>query len=1332
MSDRPTSLPEPDLLSRDRPEYDSLTARMQRRLARGQPADRLQAKRQQLLDRSGAAVAGRRERVPVLTLPPELPITDHGDAIRAALESHQVLVVAGETGSGKTTQLPKLALAAGRGVCGLIGHTQPRRIAARSVATRIAEELGSPLGQVVGYQTRFEERLSPDGLIKVMTDGILLAETRSDPELRRYDTLIIDEAHERSLNVDFLLGYLKRLLPRRPDLKLIITSATIDVERFARHFQACADDDTEGARAASVGVPVEGRAEVPVFNVSGRTFPVTQYYLPPEEQATDADGDVEPSLEGGVLAALQAIRRLERSGEGTPPEARDVLVFLPGERDIRDLGRFLGDRLDWPGVEVLPLYARLTAAEQQRVFSPGAGRRIVLATNVAETSLTVPRIGYVIDPGLARISRYSYRSKLQRLPVEAISQASAAQRAGRCGRLAPGICYRLYSEQDFSSRDAFTDPEILRTNLAAVVLQMKELGLGDPEAFPFLDPPEPRALSDGRRLLEELGALDGQGALTAVGRDLCALPLDPRLARMLVAARDKGCLAEMICIVSALSLQDPRLRPMDKTQAADEAHAEWRDPQSDFLAFVRLWDWFEAQRKELSRSALRRACERRFLSWMRLQEWWGLQRQVIRTCRERGWRIQSTAAAGDSVHQALLCGLLSQLGMRTEKQDYLGARGLKFQIFPGSALFKRQPPWLLAAEIVETSRVYARTVAALDPSWVEAEAMHLVRRQHEAPRWQRRRGRVMVSERVTLYGLPIVEGRQVPFDHIDAAAAREIFILDGLARGDIDTRGTFLAHNLKLIEDVRALEARERRRDLLIGEDALALLYGERIPADIADARRFEKWRRKAEARDPSVLHFTLDDLMAKRPDAAVEADYPGQLEIGELRLELSYSFAPGTAGDGVTLRVPRALLPQLRPEPLDWLVPGMLEQKCVALLRGLPKRIRRELAPVPDHVAAVMPYLLDAERFRVGSLLRTLTLAIERTHGVVIPADAWEGSRVEDFLRMRIAVIGDDGAELAAGRDLQGLQAEQGAGADADLRRHSAEAGFEVDGLTEWSFGELPETVTPTAGVRAWPALVDDHDSVAIRLFSEPESAEAAMRAGVVRLLLLAQQRNVRQLDRRLPRRDAMGLMYAPLGDPAVLFDQILKLAVEQAHLQAGPLPRDRQAFDTVLDRGRSRLAACMDDVAALAHEVLAGWHELRRALDEATSPAFRDAVDDIRAWLADLLGPEFLLTVPPPWRDALPRYLRAERQRLAQLQGHVERDRHRIADLAEWRSRLEALEALVTPGHRRGVVHCRWLLEEYRVSLFAQELGTLQPVSPKRLRQAFAEAEESLRLGS
>ncbi len=1307
-----SSEPDPasELLARDRGEFERLARRIAVRRRRGQPCDRLEARLAALLERSSAAVGARRERVPPLTFPEELPITGHLEEIRAALESHQVLVVAGETGSGKTTQLPKFALAAGRGALGSIGHTQPRRIAARSVAARIAEELATPVGDRVGFQTRFEAKIGADALIKVMTDGILLAETRTDPDLLQYDTLIIDEAHERSLNIDFLLGYLARLLPRRPDLKLIITSATIDVERFAEHFR----------RAG---------AEVPVLNVSGRTFPVAIRYLPPEAQLADDEGTVEPSLEGGVLAALNAIRDLERRGEGTPPMARDVLVFLPGERDIRDLGRFLGDRLQWPGVEVLPLYARLTAAEQQRVFAPGRGRRIVLATNVAETSLTVPRIGYVIDPGLARISRYSYRSKLQRLPVEPISRASAEQRAGRCGRIAPGICFRLYAEEDFLARDAFTDPEILRTNLAAVVLQMKDLGLGDPEDFPFLESPEPKALSDGRRLLEELGALDDAGALTAIGRDLCALPLDPRLARMLVSAREKNCVAEVICIVAALSLQDPRLRPLDKTQAADEAHAEWRDPKSDFVGYLRLWQWFEQQRSEHSRSALRRLCERRFLSWMRLSEWWGLQRQLIRVCRDRGWAVKPFDPAADVVHRALLPGLLSQIGMRTEKQDYLGARGLRFQVFPGSALFKTQPPWLMAAEIVETSRVYARIAAVIDPSWVESEAGHLVKRQYDAPRWQRRRGRVMVAERVTLYGLPIVEGRMVPFDRIDPAAAREIFLRDALASGDLDTRGSFLAHNLALIENVRDLEARERRRDLFVGEDRLAELYASRVPVEVVDARRFERWRRKAEERDPDVLRFQLDDLLERRPDVGVESDFPGTLELEGVSLELRYSFAPGAEDDGVTLRVPRAVLPQVRAEALEWLVPGLLEPKCVALIRGLPKRVRRELAPVPDHVAAMMPTLLAPEQFRAGGLLRALTLAIERHHGVTVPADAWDAARVEPHLVMRVEVLGE-GRVIASGRDLAALKEQQGAAADADVRREGAAVGLEAEGLVRWDFGELPESVLLSEGVRAWPALVDEGDSVAIRLFSDPEAAATAMRDGVVRLLMLAQARELKSLARAMPGKNAMGLMFAPLGDPQDLYDQILRVATAEAHLAQGELPRTEQAFDAALRGGRGELATAVNRVSERAQAVLAAWHDLRQALAAATSPAFRDAVDDIRGWLERLLTPDFLREVPAPWRDGLPRYLAAQQQRLQQLQGNVERDRTRIAELAEWQSRLDALTDLARQHDVPAVTRARWLLEEYRVSLFAQELGTLEPISAKRLRKAFAAAEEALRL--
>ncbi|MDZ7825644.1 MAG: ATP-dependent RNA helicase HrpA [Gammaproteobacteria bacterium] len=1088
------------------------------------------------------------------------------------LQSHRVLVIAGETGSGKTTQLPKLALAAGLGARGRIGHTQPRRIAARNVATRIAEETGRPTGEIVGFQTRFEKALGEDPLVKVMTDGILLAETRHDPDLRAYDCLIIDEAHERSLNIDFLIGYLKRLLQRRDDLNVIITSATIDVERFSEHFG--------------------GREHCPVIEVSGRTFPVSVRYLPPEEVA---DGEGDGGIAAGALVALERIRKLERAGEGPPPHARDILVFLPGERDIRDLSRTLRERLDWPDVEVLPLYARLSGADQQRVFHPGRGRRIVLATNVAETSLTVPRIGYVIDTGMARISRYSFRSKLQRLPVEPVSQASADQRAGRCGRLAPGICFRLYGEEDFEGRDAFTDPEILRTNLAAVVLQMAELGLGEPEDFPFLQPPDARALSDGRRLLMELGALDSESALTRTGRDLAGMPLDPRLARMVPAGRDRDCLAEVLVIVSALASQDPRERPPDRQQAADQAHAEWVDPKSDFMAFLRLWRWVESQRSELTSSAFRRTIGKRFLSWMRLREWRALHRQLHLLCRDRGWRENPQQASPESVHRALLPGLLGLIGMKTEKRDYLGARGQHFHIFPGSALFRQQPPWVMAAEIVETSKVYARTNAAIDPAWIEPEARHLVRRTHENPHWRRRKGRVMATERVTLYGLPVVEGRLVPWDRIDPVDARRIFILDGLARGDLETRGAFLAHNLALIEEIRELEARERRRDLLVGEEAVAALYDARIPEGIQDARSFERWRRDAEREQPRLLFLERDELIRQAPDAGAEADFPGTLDLGELEAELGYAFAPGTAEDGVTLRVPRAALPQIRAEALEWLVPGLLEEKCVALVKSLPKRVRRSLAPVPDHVAAVLPKLQAAAAFRAGSLRRALAAALERQFGVEVPADAWDPSRLDDHLRMRIEVLDDAGQVIDAGRDLAALQEKHGGAARADVARSDAVSGLETGGATDWVFGEVPERLTLESGVSVFPALVDEGDSVALRVFPDARRAADAMPRGVLRLLLRVQQRNVRHLQKGLKNRDRLGLLYAPLGDPRELFDQLALVAARRAHLATTELPRDAQAFTRVLDGGRGRLAGAFEALAELTDRILEGAHGVR-----------------------------------------------------------------------------------------------------------------------------------------
>ncbi|MEE4301455.1 MAG: ATP-dependent RNA helicase HrpA, partial [Pseudomonadales bacterium] len=1142
--------PTPELLVADRPALATLERKIASLARRGKPHDRLDAKRAALLERSAGSVAARRARIPALEIPGELPIAEHEAEIVEALRTQRVVVVAGETGSGKTTQLPKLALRAGLGVCGRIGHTQPRRIAARSVAARIAEETGGErggqLGELIGFQTRFEQATGPGNLVKVMTDGILLAETRSDPELRAYDCLIIDEAHERSLNIDFLLGYLRRLLERRDDLVVVITSATIDLERFAGHFAG-----VNRTRDGEIAAP-------PVIEVSGRTFPVDVRYLDPE---TLDDPRARDATEAGVLEALAELRRLEKSGDAPPPWARDVLVFLPGEREIRDLARALKERLDWPGVEVLPLYGRLSGAEQRRVFDAGGARRVVLATNVAETSLTVPRIGYVIDTGLARISRYSFRSKFQRLPVEAISRASARQRAGRCGRLAPGVCIRLYSEEDFEGRPEFTDPEILRTNLAAVLLQMAELGLGAPEDFPFVEAPDPRALADGRRLLFELGALDDDDRLTGLGRDLARLPVDPRLGRMVLAARERDCLAEVLIIVSALAGQDPRERPPEKQQAADEAHQRFAAPGSDFLAWVNLWRWLEERREALSANAFRRECQRAFLSFVRIREWRATHRQLHLLCRERGWRENRTAAASEQVHRALLPGLLSQLGMKTEDGDYLGARGAKFNLFPGSSLFRSAPPWVLSAEIVETSRVYARVNARIDPRWIEPEAKHLVRYQHEAPRFSRRQGRAVVTERVTLFGLPIVEGRQVALAPLDPAKARELFLLDGLARGGLATKGRFLAHNQALLDEVAELEARGRRRDLAIGDEALAALYGERIPADVVDGRSFEKWRRRAEREDPEALRLRREDLLRGAVDDALEDDFPGVLRLGALELELGYAFAPGRDEDGVTVRVPRTALAQLRSEALEWLVPGFLEEKCVALLKALPKRIRRELAPVPDHVAAVLPRLLEAERFRKGSLRRALTAALAERFDVEVPADAWDLSRLESHLVMRIEVLDDSGRVLAVGRDLAALQAQHAGQAAQELARSDAAAALETRGLTAWDFGDLPERVKLESGVSVFPALVDEGESVALRLLQDPASAEAASEGGVLRLLMLAQRGALRQLARQTRDRARLQLLFAPYGDAALLAEQIARVAVRRAHGVAPPLPRDAAA---------------------------------------------------------------------------------------------------------------------------------------------------------------------------
>ena len=1306
-----TSAPAPPpalALCADRPELAKLEGKLARLKADGKPFDRLQARYDALATRSAAAVLANAEALPVPRINLDLPIAERAEEIVSLLKAHQVLVIAGETGSGKTTQLPKLALAAGLGIAGRIGHTQPRRLAARAVARRLAEELAVPLGETVGFQTRFDDVMSEHTRIKLMTDGILLAETQRDPELRAYDCLIIDEAHERSLNIDFLLGYLARLLPRRPDLKLIITSATIDLERFAAHF----------AKPDQNGQPVPA----PIVEVSGRTFPVSVEYLPLAEEG---------GMEQGLLAALEAIDRLERKGEAPPPYARDVLVFLPGERDIRDAAKVLRDAQPFRGAEVLPLYARLSNADQQRVFNPGGARRIVLSTNVAETSLTVPRIGYVIDSGLARISRYSYRSKLQRLPVEPISQASAAQRAGRCGRLAPGVCFRLFEAADFEARPAFTDPEIRRTNLASVVLRMKELDLGDPEAFPFLEPPEPKALSDGRRLLQELQALDELGRLTSVGRSLAKLPLDPQLGRMLVAAEQGDVLEPVLAIVTGLAQPDVRDRPPDKQQAADQAHAQWRDKRSDFLTLLALWRWLEVQREALSASAFRKALQRQFLSYLRVREWRALHRQLRLAVQGLGWRLGGEDAAPERIHQALLPGLLGQLGLRTERKDYLGARSLRFHIFPGSGVFGSDPPWVMAAEIVETSRVYARTVAAIDPRWIEGAAAHLLRRRHEEPHWRRKQGRVVVRERATLYGLPVVENRFVPYAPIDPDGARQIFLLEGLVRGGLETRGPFHAHNLALVEELRELEARERRRDLLVSEAAMVAWYDARIDAAVVDARSFEHWRRKAEGAQKRVLFFAREDLLQADPDAQADQDFPGTLSLGSLELELAYSFSPGQGDDGVTVRVPRLALPQLRQEALDWLVPGLLEARCVALLRALPKGVRRQLAPVPDKVQALLPALLAPERYRQGSLLAALTALLEQQFGVTVPADAWQREGVPLHLSMRLEVLDEAGRVLGADRALAPLQERYG-DRETLAEAVAAATSFETAGADDWVFGAVLAQTTLSNGLQAFPALVDEGDKVAQRLFTAREEAETAHRQGVLRLLALRQRGALRQRLKQLPERTSLGLLYTPLGAPENLFQQLGDCALAAAHeLEGRPAPRDEAEFRRCLSEGTSRLGPALQALEQEALAILRAAQGLRLALDEAEKIAsFRDATDEVRQWMGALLPPDFLARTPGVWLGGLGRYLTAATFRLKQLQGKVDKDRALIMELAQWEDRRCALAALGVGG-ATAAAELRWWLEEYRVSLTAQKLGTVAPISAKRLKARFEAAEASARLG-
>ncbi len=1284
------------------------------------------------LDAAAERAQARRDSVPAISYPAELPVSQRKDEIAAAIRDHQVLIVAGETGSGKTTQIPKICLELGRGVTGQIGHTQPRRLAARTVADRIADELGVELGAAIGYKVRFTDHSSDNTLVKLMTDGILLTELQHDRRLLRYDTLIIDEAHERSLNIDFILGYVHRLLPSRPDLKVIITSATIDPERFSEHF-----------------------GQAPIIEVSGRTYPVELRYRPLDSE-DDSRGEPRDQING----ISDAIDELRAQGPG------DILVFLSGEREIRDTADALTGN-GYADLEVLPLYARLSAAEQHRVFAggersqqsqPHRGRRVVLATNVAETSLTVPGIKYVIDPGTARISRYSNRTKVQRLPIEPISQASANQRTGRCGRTSDGICIRLYGEADFGSRPEFTDPEILRTNLASVILQMAALDLGEVAGFPFIDPPDSRQVSDGVRLLTELGAVrpEGKGArsLTETGTKLARLPVDPRLGRMIIEAGKNDCAREVLIIAAALSIQDPRERPADAREAADERHARFAEPGSDFLSLLNLWDYVREQQRELSGSAFRRMCRREYLHYLRVREWQDVYGQLRQAARDLGIHVGSDrtpqqaaprAAAVDGpsahvaqlaarpgaeriarvpsdlaerVHRSLLAGLLSHIGMRDaaagERRrgpaEFTGARGARFAIFPDSVLARKPPQWVVAAEVVETSRLWARVTAGIEPEWAEPLAEHLIRREYSEPHWDGRRGAAMTLERVSLFGLPLVAGRRVTLSRIDPVLARELFISRGLVEGDWQTHHTFFHRNRQLLAEAEELEQRARRRGIVADDAALFAFYAERIPADVTSARHFDSWWKRARQAQPDLLTLTEADLAGPAADEVSADDYPGTWG----GVALSYEFAPGEPDDGVTADIPLAALNQVSAEEFSWNVPGLREELVTELIRTLPKQLRTRFVPAPD-VARDVLARLDPRR---GALPGQLSAELSRLGGVSVPADAFDLARLPSHLRLTFRVTDNDQV-LGSGKDLGQLRDELRPRLRARLA--DAAAGLTRTGITSWDFDDLPR-VFSHGQVRAYPALRDAGDSVDIALFETPEQAAEAMRTGNRRLLLLQVPSGVRAVASRLPTSAKLAMARHPYRNAGELVDDCAAAAADEIVLAAGGPAWDPETFARLLNAARSSLAAQAADVVSVVARVLGEAHAVEAGLDGVAGAAMADAAADMREQLAGLVYRGFVSETGSRRLTDVIRYLRGMVHRLEKAPADLRRDAGRMDIVRRVTQDYEdVLTGLGSGGrYRPDVQAIRWMIEELRVSLFAQTVGAAIPVSEQRVLAA------------
>ncbi|WP_280832125.1 ATP-dependent RNA helicase HrpA [Mycolicibacterium frederiksbergense] len=1248
-----------------------------------------------------ALVLTRQAAVPTITYP-DLPVSEHRDELAKAISENQVVVVAGATGSGKTTQLPKICLDLGRGIRGTIGHTQPRRLAARTVAQRIADELGTPLGDAVGYTVRFTDQASDSTLIKLMTDGILLAEIQRDRRLLRYDTLILDEAHERSLNIDFLLGYLRELLPRRPDLKVIVTSATIEPERFAAHFG--------GAENGLSG-------DAPIVEVSGRTYPVEIRYRPLEVPAPPSDDDdpddpdheiVRTEVRDPTEAIVDAVRELEAEPPG------DVLVFLSGEREIRDTAEALKDLRN---TEVLPLYARLPTADQQKVFQPShSGRRIVLATNVAETSLTVPGIRYVVDPGTARISRYSRRTKVQRLPIEPISQASAAQRAGRSGRTAPGVCIRLYSEQDFESRPRYTDPEILRTNLAAVILQMAALQLGDIAEFPFLDPPDARSIRDGVQLLQELGAFDASGALTDVGRRLARLPLDPRVGRMILQADTEGCVREVLVLAAALSIPDPRERPSDKEEAARQKHARFADDSSDFVSYLNLWNYLREQRNQLSGNAFRRMCREEFLHYLRIREWQDLTGQLRSIARDIGIREGDEPAEPASIHAALTAGLLSHVGLREgESRDYQGARNTKFVLAPGSVLTKKPPRWIVVADLVETSRLFGRVAAKVEPEAIERVAGHLVHRNYSEPHWEAKRGAVMAFERVTLYGLPLVPRRKVGYAQIEPELCRELFVRHALVEGDWQTRHHFFRDNARLREELEEIEERARRRDLLVGDDDIYALYDARIPADIVSARHFDAWWKKQRHKTPDLLTFTRDDLLRSEDGA----DNPDTWQAGDLELPLTYRFEPGAADDGVTVHVPVGVLARLGGDGFAWQVPALREELVTALIKSLPKDLRRNFVPAPDTARAILGDIDPS----AGSLLDEVQRELRRRSGILVPIDAFDLSKIPDHLRMTFAVEAADGKEVARGKDIDALR-EQLAVPVAQAVAAALGGDLERTGLRAWpdDLDELPRTVENVSGghtVRGYPAFVDTGKAVDIKVFANPAEQAAAMRPGLRRLLRLTAPSPVKAIERGLSTRTRLALNANPDGTLAALLEDCADAAADV--LLQKPV-WTKAEFAAVVDRAGKELGPTTQAGVSRVEKVLAAAHEVGVALPDKPSAVQADAVADIRSQLDRLLPNGFVTITGIARLTDLARYVTAIARRLERLPQGLAADRERMARVHAVEDAYDDVVAALSAARAEDpkVRDIAWQIEELRVSLWVQQLGTPRPVSEQRIYKA------------